>query len=232
MTVRNFKNKFRTKNFKITNIDQVQNKKITKLNKIVKDLIPETKWAEFSNAGLSADYNGVIATLSAGLSQGLGDFGNRIGDEINMKTLRLRLQPYWNGSGPCIYRVIVFQYLNDPDGATSTASLINLLLHSTNVQTNLAPSTPYDHDNRDSFKVHYDKVFKINPQCYQYNANTNVGQSNFHKIDLKIPAKYDRVKYFANGTTTTKNELFFMVITDNANYLTVPYDAIVYYTDS
>lgn len=208
-------------------------KKIAKLSKVVKSIMPETKWAEYNSTTASATYAGDIQSLNAGIAQGLGDFGNRIGDEITMKGVRLRLNATWNYAYPINYRIILFQYLNDPDGATSTASMINLLLHSTNLSTINAAMTAYDHDNRSSFKVWYDKVFTFNPLTLT-SANANPGQQRFHTINLRFKpgSKFARVKYFNAGTTTTKNELFFIVLPDNTGTLYYNWNSCLYYTDS
>lgn len=208
--------------------------KIQKISRALKAIQPETKWAEYQDAAAVANYSGTIVSFNVGLTQGTGDYGNRVGDTLTMKGLRLRLQPNtiaFNNS--VIYRIIVFQYLNDPDGATSTASLTNLLMHSAQIGMSLAPSAPYDHDNRSSFKIHYDKTFTFNVGALT-TANVNPGSSRHHIINIpfKQGSKYAKVQYYSAGTTTTKNELFMLVLTDSATNMAIPYVGHLYYTDS
>lgn len=214
-------------------IDKQQQAQITKIVKKLNSIQPETKWAEYNSTTSYTTYAGDIVTLNSAIAQGLGDFGNRTGDEITMKGLRLRVNTQWGYNDPVQYRIILFQYLNDPDGATSTASLINLLLHSTNISTANAVMTAYDHDNRSSFKVWYDKTFQQNCQTLT-STNVNPGQHRFHEINLRFKpgSKFSKVKYFAAGNTTTKNELFMIVLSSSSYNLYYNYNACLYYTDS
>lgn len=212
-------------------VDVRQDRQITRIVRKLNATKPETKWAEYS-ATLAPDYNGSLVSFNVGLTQGTGDFGNRVGDSLTMKGLRLRLNAYWNAAATTVYRIIVFQYLEDPDGATSSASITNLLLHSTQVGTNLAPFAPYDHDNRTSFKVWHDKVYSHSPLTLT-STNTNPGQARPHEIDIRFKegSKFAKVKYYAAGTTTTHNELFMLIISDSATALSVPYVGHLYYID-
>jgi len=213
-------------------IDKKQENQIKTIFKKLTAITPEKKWAEYSDTAAVATYSGTIVSFNTGLSQGTADFGNRIGDTLMMTGIRLRIQLNTiNYNVPVLYRIILFQYKNDPDGAFATASIINTLLHSTQVGTQLAPSAPYDHDNRSSFKVHYDKTIVMNPTGIT-STNTNIGAVKQHKIDLSFKPADGKVQYYAGGTTTTKNELFMLVITDNNYSLPIPYCAHVYYTDS
>lgn len=208
-----------------------------KINTIMKRLTamkPEVKWAEYQDAAATADYNGKIVTFSTALAQGLGDFNARIGDQITMKGLRLRLTPNtYSYNFAVAYRIVIFQLLKDPDGAISQVSIPNLLMHSTQMGTVFAPVAPYDHDNRSSFKVWYDKSFTFAPQTLT-STNVNPGQTRIHKINIKFPegSKFSKVTYYNAGTTTTKNELFMLVLTDSSATVSFPYLAHLYYTDS
>lgn len=212
-------------------VDVRQDRQITRIVKKLNATKPETKWAEYSST-VYPDYNGSLTSFNVGLTQGTGDFGNRVGDSLTMKGLRLRLNCFWDAAATTVYRIILFQYLEDPDGATSSASITNLLLHSTQVGNALAPFAPYDHDNRTSFKVWYDKIHSFSPQALT-STNTNIGQCRPHEIDIRFKegSKFAKVKYYAAGTTTTHNELFMLIISNSATTLTVPYCAHLYYID-
>ena len=223
----------KTKAVATSKIDKKQEKQIAKIFKKLARIEPETKWAEYTNTSATATYSGTLVSFNTGLSQGTGDFGYRIGDSLTMKSLRLRIQPQtYNYNVSVNYRIILFQLLNDPDGALSNASIPNLLLHDAQVGTVLAPSAPYDHDNRKSFKILYDKNFKFNPQTLT-TANVNPGETRLHKINISFKkSRTAKVQYFAAGTTTTQNELFMLVITDSSATLAIPYVAHLYYTDA
>lgn len=211
--------------------------KVAKLQKTLKLQKPETKWYEVYSTADSCTASGTsgtggIISLTAGMTQAAGDFGVRIGDSITMKGLRLRFIVNNQSSEYCqVYRVIVFQFLRDPDGATSTASLLNLLLHSTHVGTANAPLAQYDHDNRSSFKVHYDRLFNMNAGNYNTTLADSMGTTRYHVLNIRFPPRYREVKFYNAGSTNTKNELFFTILTNSGTSIGFNYVGTVYYID-
>lgn len=208
-------------------------KKVAKLFKLVKIQKPETKWTVINSVSSTTSYAGTTISMVDALTQGDSDFGQRNGDTIRISGLRSRIQLQTGSTTiPTLYRVIWYTFKHDPDGATSSASILNLLLHSTHMSTINAPLTPYDHDNRSSFVVHSDRLYQFNPMTGSSTGGTNCSVAKTLASSIKIPESCKKVQYFAGGSTTTKNELFCSIISDTSYTIPIAYNFTLYYTDA
>lgn len=207
--------------------------KVNALERKMKGFKPETKWAIATATQATFNYAGSISQPLTGISQGTADFNNRIGDSLQLKGIRLDMIFQMQGTAAGqVNRVIVFQYKDNPDGAIGVASYINLLLQSSELSTARAPLAPYDHDNRASFRVLYDKTFAMNYASAPGTSASNNTQMVHKRIHLKLPKAARDVHYFNAGTSITKNELCILVLSDQSTNQYYTYNCAMYYTDA
>lgn len=207
---------------------QTLTKKVNKLIKVMKVNAPETKYA-WDYGTKSIDNNPTACIFPYRLvSIGTTDVANRIGDEINIKHFNMKgffsLPATYAGS---IVRVVAFIYKSNPDAAiTSIATIINLYLESTTMNTNQAVNAFLDWDNHTSFATLYDKKFAINQQA------NNIQTQRPFDLSLKIPSKYRRVEYSNGGIYPCSNELVIAFLSDSDS-LVAYYEAHrITYTDA
>lgn len=205
--------------------------KVQKLSKKVAaiDVGIERKYSEFSASAVSIDNNPTFYIQPYGLiTVGDGDYNSRTGDNIQVSSVNLRAAI--NLAAAAVsrqYRLFAFIYKHNPDVVvTSWATIVNLYLDSTYMNTVRAPLVPYDHDNADSFYTIYDKRISLNPQ----NGTTGLSYS----IDkwFKIPKKYRNVQYVAGSVGVSKNELFIGMIQEYDTSLTCDFICRTNYTDA
>lgn len=207
--------------------------KVVRLQRQVARLKPETKFwfSSGSSQTVTNDFNSMISPCRD-IAQGSPDAGYRIGDTIRISSYDLKIRTFLAAGAPTkLLRIIVFTYKHNPDSITTAYGTIgNLLMESTYANSSsLAPMAPFDHDNRSSFCVHYDKMFQIKPD--NGSAVATYGSYRYIHVRPKISNKFREVQYVGAGQTISRNELMVALIsTDDA---TMVYDYIGHfrYTD-
>ncbi len=124
---------------------------------------------------------------------------NRIGDQIRLHSLELRLTANVIDSTNFV-RVIVFQWFGDDTNDSPTAS--QLLVSGGSQPYN----SPFQHDGYSKFHILYDKVFSL--ATYYPNKAASV------LISLNARPVRQIVRYYA-GATTGNNKIFMGVCSDS-----------------
>lgn len=187
------------------------------VNKIKKQLAvraPEKKYSIYSpSPGQTANWAGLtsIDSLLSNIVVGTGDFNQRIGDKITITGCRLKYRfniPSANQGA--LIRVIVFSVKKNPDNIITMGSMPNLIMESTYMGTVQAPHAPYDHDNRASFIVHYDKVKQFN--------QANVGQTTYVNwpVRFSLGKTGRKINFIAGTASMASNGLYALVLTDQS----------------
>lgn len=159
----------------------------------------EVKYLLTNHQSLSIDTTGELYSLT-NVSQGTGD-SNRIGDEIKISALELRINALY-GDTTNYLRIIVFQWLANDD---ISAPIVGDVLY------DASSSIPYvlSYYNNDTlgsdYSVLYDKVHSLN----------NTYKTNFSQ-NIFIPMKYakKKVQYVA-GTTNGSHKLYILLCSDS-----------------
>lgn len=202
-------------------------KKVSKIEKQLVARKPEVKYSwNYSSPTIN---NGPTAGIFPyrSIAVGTSDLNGRIGDKIHVQSFKckgyLKLPAAYASSS---FRCIAFVYKHNPDAiTTSFATIINLYLESTLMNTNQAINSWVDHDNKDSFATLYDKTIAVN----QYSASTDkVVPYNF---SVKIPKKYQGVDYSNGGAYPSENELIIAFLSDTDDLLLYYLNYMVTYTD-
>jgi len=94
-------------------------------------------------------YSGFLTSFNV-VGQGVGN-GQRVGDKLTCEGLDMRFQIVNSGATTTMTRVIVLQDLKDT--MSSASQILDV------VGSSLAPLSPYQRENRNNFKILYDKVF-------------------------------------------------------------------------
>jgi len=207
-------------------------KKVNKIAKEVRILAPEKKWNVFETSS-TTDYTGSLTSLNNMLSQGITDFGTRVGDKIRMKSMVTDVI-FGNSAAqiyPITYRVIMVQCKNNPDHTISNASQENLFLHSGSLGGAYAAWAPYDWDNRDTYRVLYDKRFMLTPLTGT-TAGANCQVQKAIRIRTHFNNKNGIVQYQnASTTALTRGEVFLVIVTDASVSSSYRVSSKLYYTD-
>lgn len=202
--------------------------KVAKLAKMVKAVKPELKYAwNYASTAITNDPTAGIFPHRS-ITQGLTDVGNRVGDDIKSKRFicngALQLPSLSNGQ---VFRAIAFVFKKNPDAiTTSFATIINLYLESTTMNTSYAPYAFMDWDNHSTFATLYDKTVVINPSDSAY---TTLKKFNF---SFSIPKKYENTVYANGGVYPSENELVIAFISSGDSVVTYNYTWRLSYTDS
>lgn len=207
---------------------QTLTKKVNKLEKIVKAQKPETKYS--SDYGTLLLDNNPTAFLAPyrSVSQGILDINNRIGDNIHINSVKIKgFFSLPAASSGTTARVVAFIYKKNPDVViTSFATIINLYLNSTNMNSNQAVNSFTDWDNHPAFSTIYDKKFTVNPT-----TATLLTEKPFD-LTINIPKSFRNVKYWNGGIYPSENELIVGFISDSDSLLYYNYIWRMTYTDS
>lgn len=218
----------RTRNYKKKTLA----KKVAKIQKVMALYKPEQKY-NWNYATTTFDNNptGVI-WLYQGVSQGLSDFANRIGDTIRVSKVRVKgyltLPSTYQST---VVRIIAVIIKHNPDAYDTTAfsTIVNFYKESNRMNTNQAVNAFNDKDNASNFATLYDKVVTINTN------STAVGAGDVkkvHNFTVKIPKKYQEVQYVGGGSTTfSRNELMIFGITDTDSLVAYYNQFYTHYTD-
>lgn len=214
---------------KINPKKQTLAKKVKKIEKTLRLRKPEVKYSRlYSNHSIN---NGPTAAIFPyrSIALGTGDDDGRIGDRISVLNVNVKgyflLFPTYQST---VVRTIAFIYKHNPDAiTTSFATIINLYLDSTSMNTNQAVNSFKDVNNKDSFVTLYDKRHTIN----MIDPVTTSTKRTFD-FNLRIPAKYKQVEYADGGTSNpTHNELIIAQISDTDDLLGYYYQVHTNYID-
>lgn len=203
-------------------------KKVTKLTKQVRNIMPETKYIDGSAYGMIPSYSGNYISPLSTIAQADDDIGSRIGDKIRLKNVEFRMS-LWAAPGaePTQIRFIVFQMLRNPDQVlTNNQTIINLYLSSTHHGTSQFVRSFKDWDNMSCFRTLYDSSKVVTAD-----EAANGGQLIWNPR-IRIPEVGKNISYANNATgTVTKNEIFFCWISDTAGTASVDYQYRLKYID-
>lgn len=213
--------------------------KVKKLTNIVNARKPERKHYDVfgNNPGTLAFSNTLTVTNCLfpcrDITQGDGDFGERIGDKIRVEsyylTFNLLLQ------APTVYdiaRITVVQYKSNADGATSALTFMNQYFNSTSAGTTYQPLALVDWDNMSSFRTLYDRTFNLTSALA--GGASPAALSTGKRVTIKIiPPKVGKeITYFAGTTVPSKNEIFVICQSrSNASVTIMEYNSRFIYTD-
>lgn len=201
--------------------------RVNKIAKMVRAAKPELKYAwNYASTAITNDPTAGIFPHRS-ITQGLTDVGSRVGDDIKSKrftcTGALQLPALSNGQ---VFRAIAFIYKKNPDAiTTSFATIINLYLESTTMNTSYAPYAFMDWDNHGDFATLYDRTVVINPSDSAY---TTLKKFNF---SFNIPKKYENCVYANGGTYPSENELVIAFVSSGDSVVTYNYTWRLSYTD-
>jgi len=199
------------------------------INKLVKQQKPELKHYDVGSTGVSIDNNPTFAlTPCRNISNGTTDFGTRVGDKILQKAFKVKAQLFLAAASTVGERVRVFAFIykKNPDQVVSTwATVVNLYLSSTTMNTSTAPFAFLDWDNHSSFKTLYDKTHTLNVQDSTAAYVKNID------FTIKIPSRYQKVSYVASSAAPSDNELYVGVVSTTDTLVTMAYNTRYYYTD-
>lgn len=223
-----YKKKYVPKRRKTYKRKSVVKKLVKRVAKLYKNI--ETKHYRIDGLGALPDNNPTLAIRPyPNITQGVTDYGSRIGDKINVKYLRFN--SVWElGAGEYARtaRIIVFSMKNNPDGIASAWSTIwNLYMESTYANSVNIVNGVRDWDNRKNFVTHYDVKRTLNKT-----ADSDASQDFKWDFTVKIPVSCQNVQYFNNSTAVTKNELFIALLQDTDSALSINYVTEFFYSDT
>lgn len=185
--------------------------------KFVKKAIKQTqelKIFDTAQGNSGVDWAGTIWDIS-NVAVGTAD-GSRIGDAINPTSLEfnavIAAADAYN-----TFRVIIFRY--KPNVVSVTTLNILQAANST-----WAPTSPFNHDNRQNFEVLMDESFALDPES---------DGVYFLKKKLRM-AKTKPIQYHGGSATVGQNRIYVLAISDsgaapNPNFL---FSSRLYFTDS
>lgn len=210
------------------------NSRVTKLAKQVRRNAPERKWAESTATASTFNYAGSLSQPVTGIAQGVGDFGNRIGDEITLTSFRLKMIFTMSGTTyGQTNRVVVAQLKSNPDGSTiSAASYINLIMHSADLSTARATIATLDKDNRGWFRILADKTFTMNYSSSPGTSAVNNYQLKYLSVPVKLPQASRKISFYNGTGNITKNEIVVIVFSDTSVSQTYTYTCRMGYIDA
>lgn len=212
----------------------------TVVAKIAKKVVNRNEERKQYAAGIgsTAVYDGTAGSsvihLSS-VSQGLAD-NQRAGDEINIRSLRIRINcnnNFGNTANDFVtWRVIVFQYKNS-NMAPTVAELF--LQTAANGGTDYGAMSSRNIDYLNTYNVLYDKIFHTE-QGGPNAANYAMSGQYCKVLNIKVPLKYCKKKIqYQAATTNNTNGLWLCVTTDKATIASNPhfiYDSSLGFTDS
>lgn len=205
-------------------------RKVKRLARRVRQFAPEIKHMDAtSSQTFNNDFSAIDFPLRS-ITQGVTDFGERIGDKIHLRSILVRMNiDLGAGFGTLPYRIIVFAFKNNPDAITTSAATIgNLFMASTNANTNLAQLAVVDWDNHKSFELLYDRKGVVEP------SNIGATTPNVRWLQFKIPLPASRrsIEWIASGTTPVHNDIGVMFLGQQDSGLTARTQYRITYTDA
>jgi len=161
-----------------------------KVNRILRQIEP--KYWSIAGIGALPTNTGSLAIRPYGpITQGTGDAGTRVGDELSCKFINLKMTVILNAMVPCtVLRRVAIVYNQNPDSiVTPAVTIANLYLESAYMAGVNAVNTHKDHDNATAFATLYDQKRTINP-----NGDGSTTSSIPWHVGLKIPERYQQVQ--------------------------------------
>jgi len=202
-------------------------RQVAVIKKTLRARKPELKFYGVSSLSNAVDNNPtLIISPYRSITNGDGDFGQRVGDVLRVGSFHWRSSWLLTGSTPRKVRMIAFIYKRNPDAVVSNFStIINLYMNSATVDSEAVVSTFPDWDNRRSFVTIYDKTRVINPIV-------DAGSMIQWDTTFKIPQAYRQVQYVNDGSDISANELIIAMIQQYDTNCTVNYQYRYTYTDA
>lgn len=203
-------------------------KLVKKVNKLYKGI--ETKHYNISGLGALPDNNPTLAIRPyPNITQGLTDYGSRIGDKITVKYVRFKSQ--WElGAGYTgrAGRIVAVIYKENPDalGGSTVNQVWNFVMDSAYANSVNVVNSGKDYDNRGNFTIVYDQKRSFNPDV------ATLSKTFQWDVNIKIPLRHQQVQYIGGGTTVVKNELFIFLLQDTDTGLSINYVSEFYYSDT
>lgn len=159
----------------------------------------ETKYFNYVE-GITTDYNGAVRRIT-NIAQGLADY-NRVGDQLTMSSITLRIALTNESDVYNNCRLIIFRW-NDDD--STAAPVPGTLL--TDVGYTSAPISPWVFDNMRSgkFKVLYDKLFDVNAEL-----------STAVRFPLKVHLKVKNNIKFVGGSANGIGHIYYLIVSDSS----------------
>lgn len=174
----------------------------------------EDKYTDYLYAYANQDYQSGLhnpVQLSSGIAQGIAQ-SERIGDKINIKSLRVRMSIYHSTASAIDpvnnYRIVIFKWKLST--AISTPVVGGILQYTSGVASlNYGVDSPYLFKNKqdDDFAILYDKRFSLSPW----------DRSTVH--DIKLSKFLGNINYVP-GATTGSGHIYMFVQCDDGSVLT------------
>lgn len=151
---------------------------------------------------LYASYNAAVSDISA-VGVGTTDT-TRIGDDLVLKSIRLKCQVFGADATNCI-RIMVVQ---TRDRFTALVGGDVLRASISNNNTTQCPLAPIYFDGRSRFKVLYDRTF-----------STSLNGVNAHSFNINISQKQlarKHIKYYAGSGTDKEGGIYVLYMSDSS----------------
>lgn len=189
-------------------------KKVANLTKMVVAQKPEIKLYR-AYAAPFIYQSGSLIRPCLNIVQGDSDVGERVGDEINLKSFNFRSYVEVNSAiAFASVRFVLFQYKHNPDAVVSTDStIINLLMDSALHNTTYFPTAFYDWDNRSAFRILKD----TGPIIINHQGPASTATAKEININYTFKNSNRKVQFVQAGATVSKNELILLVISNVAS---------------
>lgn len=191
-------------------------KKVAKLAKAVRLQKPELKYSDTVATAQQWNYtptSSYVFDPLAAITVGTSDVGNRIGDTIFLKSIKMRGTIYLGTASPFVGRFVLILIKSNMESLLTTTNVGNLIMESAYSSTTNAVNAPYDNDNRFGYKVLVDKKIIINPSANLNGVNTSMVQARNFYISKRINKE---VEFWQGSSTVTKNWIVGFFLTDAA----------------
>lgn len=202
--------------------------KVTTLATKVRRMSPENKYADINILGQTFNYtptNSYVQNLFSGMSQGTSDANAYTGDQIFLKSIKIKGTFYNTGTVYQLCRIVCVMVKKNMEGLITTANGGNLIMESAYSTGANAFNAPLDHDNRKGVTVLFDQRIVMNPQL---SSATNSNQARAWSKNLTINK---RIQFQNGGNVPTENGIYLFFISDNSSQGYMNYIARLNYTD-
>jgi hypothetical protein len=151
----------------------------------------EKKWILNEYTATGVDSAGIVLDLTA-ITQGIGDTGNRVGDQIVLDRARLSYAVA-SADTTNVVRVLIFKWM------PQSVPVITNLLTSGGSQI---PWAPHNTDTADQYQVLYDRLHFL--------AASGPGIDG-DVLEIKLPGKVQ----FSGGSTTGTGKIYLILVSDS-----------------
>ncbi len=151
------------------------------------------------------------------VTQGAAE-SQRIGNELNMSSIRIRGHLYGNTAAtlPAQVRLVMFQWV--PIGAPTVSDILKVIV-------SLETEAFWNRDTADMYKIRWNRTFKV---------SNVVASGEFNQLfDKKVVIPYeDRTVKFNVGTSNATGKMYIIAITNAiTNAPTISWEAVMNYSD-